>query len=1573
MKKAFLFLLAGLLGGSLWADEPFRKHRYDQFKVLPPAEGSIVFVGNSITDMHPWVETFRTTDGQSLPIVNRGNSGTYSTEQSDNLESYLANRPKKLFLMIGTNDIATNGLNYTGEQVLAQVQAMVKHVHLRSPQTKVYLYSILKNDTGNRAAERWLKANELVKAYVEAEHADWLTYIDIYDQLTGIADGGGWSYDKLHPTAASYEVWCREICQYLQEGENFEVQPVYPADALNLQQNGGLQASNGMRATFFSLLPVASTDILFFGDEEVKNGEWNELLHNGHIKNRGTGWGFGGNIATTSGLVDATFAAVEGVSKAAPKAMLLYTGTADMTGTADLETVKTNYKQLVDKLVQQAPDAKVYLLALHPLANVSTNADRVALLNAYMQALAGSEGYEQVRFIDTYTPFLNGTVADTRYIKNTNYLYGLGYVKMAQLIADALGADFAEDSYRVVTEAEAEQYIEQADLRNAVSQAVHKGWLAQTGTQTGQYGEAGMAAFNALAEEAFGQLSQPALTADYVSTATAGLADALNAALNMPVASTDGQEQWYQLHSLRAPDRYVSVSEAAGTVTGDETAAAYARSQWKFVKRSDNTFDIVNRKHGSYLSPASSYNTAISTTASQPSNGWTVSYASTPGCYIVSSGEVQLNQTQAAQQYKIYNWSAQSNKGADRTDAGCQFYINEAPEPIEEPKPAEQLDIVVDKSNGNLYNGTTANASFNSVWRSNTAPQFTFTSNANNMNWNGNNVQLYSGTAGRATYTLNAPEGYVIDSYSFTFANNGHSVQLTLTMDDGQAYTTSATAQTQAAEGVGASAVSFTLAGANGNPVKLTDFTVHLKAGTAASLPRPEVSTAGNEHWYYITSASTKTYCAGKVVYYDAEIDRLRFGDKSFSPDRLWSFWEQNGKLAIKNYDGVYFGTAGAGTGGGTQFGKSDEPNYIYQIEEAYDFFLIKDNAVELHAQETGQVLVRWAAEAGGASLWKFVEADVSHPELAVTSTTVKQGKVTTGIGNKNQPIVRATLTTQGLTGTCQLQAISGQVVADDLADVKRVRAYVATNARELFVDEEGLMPWREANGELFGEAAEVAADGSFSIAGNATLHAGDNHVWIAYDIADEATEGHQVDAVVGSYTIDGAVRTETAGNPAHAVTIFLSEGAALMPYDCGSRYYRIPAITTVKKQLADGTEVDRLVVLTDDRLQHNGDLPNQVYLVAQYSDDLGRSWSRPVRVAGTAELGGAYGHGDASLVTNHLNGDIIGIMTSAGTYGHGFWASTADQPMLWKTITSSDGGETWTVPADHTSDLYGVGSPNPTWKGGFSGSGAALQKRDGTLVSSFVNREADNSQNFYFFMSKDGGQSWYVSGTSGTTSADEPKTLERNNGDLSIFVRANGYNFHNVSSDEGQTWHYPAETRFSSGISGTACDGEYMVWCSTLEGNPWNIAFETLPNSSRRENVSICLSTDEGETFGAPKTICPWGSGYSTAVVLPDGTLGVYYEEDGYYNASNYVLRFVRFSLDWASGGTYKFTESTPFFPIRYTGTATGLQQPYEPTVSVPTLMYDLQGRRVKQAAAPGVYIKNGVKVIQGRLAEAN
>ena len=1538
MKKLLLTLLALLCVQSVCLAS-FREHRYDSFKVLEPEEGSIIFIGNSITDMHCWHEVFVTSDGKPLPIINRGNWSTCSDEQSDVLESYLRHKPKKIFFLLGTNDIASDRLNLTGEQLIAYLNSFVQRILMRSPETKIYFNSIFPTNSSVRPESKILYTNECIKAY--AEQTENVTYIDSYDELKGISSGGVWSFDGLHLAAAATKVWSENLCQYLQEGEDFTVSSRYPQNTSSVQVGSGLSGSYGMRATYFSMMPIETDDVLIFGDEHIKAGEWHELLGNLHVKNRGTGWGYGGSISNTNAGINANFANT-GVAKQEPKAIVVYTGSNDCTGSTAMSTVQSQYKAMVENIQKKSPSSKIYLMGLCPINNSTTNTTRFAVLNDYIKSLADGD---KIKYIDTYTPMLSGSVANSKYIFSDNFLKGMGYVKMANLIADALKADFPNDTYTVISEADAEERYAQGELRNSITKAIAAGMISAKGTGVGEYDPAKMEAFNAEVARANTLLAQDKLTEAEVAEQVACLKNAFSEAMVLPTASTENDEYWYEITTLRSPTLSFTASSATGGVSGVSGMTYRAAAMWKFVARGDGTFDIVNREYNTYFDPDTEYSAQIKTTTTRPSKGWTVSYANTPGYCILTSGEVQVNQTGSGYEYAIKNWSGSAIKGNDRGDTGCQVKIAASP---------SSLEYFIDKANGNLYRGDAANQNWNSVWKSHlTKPQLQFgCGGINNMNWVDNNIQMMTGTAGSATYTITPPEGYVIEGYSFTFVNNSHSTALTLTTSDGKVYNTSTKNQKISEEGKRLYAVSFTLAGANGNGVLLKNFTVKIKEGRAE---RPLVSTEGDEHWYYITSASSKTYCTEKVIYYDTEQSLLRFGNRAFRAEYLWSFWEKDGKLAIKNYRGQYFGTAGSGTGGSTQFGVVDTPNYSYTLNEAFSQFLIKDSGTELHAQQNGQVIVRWpSSEAGNASLWRFDEVDVTNAQATIGSTLVEQGKVTTGIGNKDQAIIRATLRVTGLEGSVKFESVRGMLVGDR-GDVTNVKAYFATNERELFIDsEDRKMPWREENGELFGQTSSISGSKAFTITGEKELIPGDYYLWIAYDIAEDAEEGNQIDARIVNYTVNGEKITEETGNPDGRATIFLSEGTVLMPMDKGSLYYRIPAITVTK----DGK---RLVTLTDDRKNHNADLPSHCYLVAQYSDDNGRTWSDPQTVAGTAERGGNYGHGDASIVTNRDNGDIIGIMTSAGTYGHGFFAGTAAEPPRWKTIVSHDGGITWETPVDHTDDLYGAKCDNPktkTWKSGFSGSGAALQKRDGTLVSSFVNRQADDSQHFYFFMSKDGGNSWYVSGNSGTSGADEPKTLERNNGDLAISVRASGYNYYNYTSDDGETWHLPSQTRFTSGISGNACDGEYMVWCSTLEGNPWDIAFQTLPNSGSRQNVSIALSTDEGATFGTPKTICSRGSAYSAAVVLPDGTLGVYFEENGLYGG--YTMRFVRFSLDWASGGKYKFTDEAPFYPIKSTSDIDEVLPSPTPSAA----LYDLQGRRVEHPTT-GIYIQDGNKIV--------
>lgn len=137
--------------------------------------------------------------------------------------------------------------------------------------------------------------------------------------------------------------------------------------------------------------------------------------------------------------------------------------------------------------------------------------------------------------------------------------------------------------------------------------------------------------------------------------------------------STDEAVHWYIISASQRTTKVIVDNN--GALVGEDPAN-YARSMWKFVSRTDGSYDIINRASNRYISPTAAYNTAMSTVADRPSAGWTITQANTTGYYIISSGTVELNQTQAALGWKIYNWSS-GQTGQDKSDIGCQMKFTE--------------------------------------------------------------------------------------------------------------------------------------------------------------------------------------------------------------------------------------------------------------------------------------------------------------------------------------------------------------------------------------------------------------------------------------------------------------------------------------------------------------------------------------------------------------------------------------------------------------------------------------------------------------------------------------------------------------------------------------------------------------------------------------------------------------------------------------------------------------------------------------------------------------------------------
>ena len=347
------------------------------------------------------------------------------------------------------------------------------------------------------------------------------------------------------------------------------------------------------------------------------------------------------------------------------------------------------------------------------------------------------------------------------------------------------------------------------------------------GNAVGQIATEHAGGIAAAVKEAYALLaSSSATTADMQAKAN-DLSAAVKAALpyiTLPTVSEDGAEVWYQLYTPQRGSRYLTSNGAGAGLTGSETGAGQAAAMWKFVKRTDgDTYDIVNAADGSYVSPAASYNKQLSTASERPAKGWVLSYSETPGLFIISSGTVQLNQTNLNN--AVYNWS-NGESGQDRTDTGCQYRIVEATLPEPDPDAFVKGDLEISLSTGSYDNPTGV---FNKTWRSTSSnPQLTFACPANNMGKSGTDIVLYAGTAGSATYTLSVPAGYVITGYRFDYANiAGNTSAITFT-GNGVTGTSSTETKRFAVEGLSSQSVSFTQKGDN-KGVLITSFIVSVE------------------------------------------------------------------------------------------------------------------------------------------------------------------------------------------------------------------------------------------------------------------------------------------------------------------------------------------------------------------------------------------------------------------------------------------------------------------------------------------------------------------------------------------------------------------------------------------------------------------------------------------------------------------------------------------------------------------------------------------------------------------------
>jgi lysophospholipase L1-like esterase len=190
-------------------DSVYHNYLYDQrvayFKELPVTKGGIVFLGNSITHWGDWAELL-----QCPAVKNRGIAGDISYGILARLDELINEKPRKIFIMIGVNDI---GRKIPLANTINNYTKIITKLKTALPHTILYIQSVLPiNDTLiNRQYYTGTNAEiKVMNARLKNMAAAFnITYVDIYSLL---ADGTGqmpvkFTYDGIHLTAGAYIIW----------------------------------------------------------------------------------------------------------------------------------------------------------------------------------------------------------------------------------------------------------------------------------------------------------------------------------------------------------------------------------------------------------------------------------------------------------------------------------------------------------------------------------------------------------------------------------------------------------------------------------------------------------------------------------------------------------------------------------------------------------------------------------------------------------------------------------------------------------------------------------------------------------------------------------------------------------------------------------------------------------------------------------------------------------------------------------------------------------------------------------------------------------------------------------------------------------------------------------------------------------------------------------------------------------------------------------------------------------------------------------------------------------------------
>jgi sialidase-1 len=325
---------------------------------------------------------------------------------------------------------------------------------------------------------------------------------------------------------------------------------------------------------------------------------------------------------------------------------------------------------------------------------------------------------------------------------------------------------------------------------------------------------------------------------------------------------------------------------------------------------------------------------------------------------------------------------------------------------------------------------------------------------------------------------------------------------------------------------------------------------------------------------------------------------------------------------------------------------------------------------------------------------------------------------------------------------------------------------------------------------------------------------------------------------------------------------------------------FRIPALLATKQAT--------LLAFCEGRKKGSGE-SGDIDLLLRRSVDGGKSWSATQVIWDD----GDNTCGNPCPVLDAATGTIWLLLTrnlGCDTQSQIVAGTSKGSRTVWIT-KSTDDGVTWAPPREITRH---VTQSNWTWYA--TGPGVGIQANSGRLIVPCDHQVAGSRvQESHVIFSDDAGKTWTLGGSVGPK-CNESQIVQLTDGSLLLNIRSyrgNHRRLISVSKDDGKSWSQPVE---DDALIEPVCQASIV----RFPGKKGGLLFAN-PASTKRENLTIRLSRDEGKSWQFSKVLHPGPAAYSCMTVLPDRTIGCLYERGERHPYE--TITFARLSLDWLTG----------------------------------------------------------------------